>query len=219
MKEQNQFNWYKFFTTSMIAAGVGFFLLSLILPDIIWKDEDFSVDFSHHESEQIQAKRSTTNQFADSPVSVPRAEELTEVIAFLERMDKDRTDEEDVKESEGEIADESSDISIDEPRELPADFDSLGEEEERSGYSALELEEEKRTYNLYDHAPEGFDEYVRYDRSLGIEQLSSKFAPRRYSDREKRWFLEFIEQHDPRAWIFYHPINLNIYVFMGHLIE
>ena len=219
MKEQNQFNWHKFLTTSMIATGVGFFLLSLILPDIIWKDEDFNVDFSHHELEEIQAKGNTTNQFADPPVSVPRAEELTEVIAYLERMDKDHTDEEDVEESEGEIADESPDTSIDEPGELPADLVSLGEDYEHSNHPVVELQEEKRIFDLYDYAPEGFDEYVRYDRSLGIEQLSSKFAPRRYSDREKRWFLEFIDQHDPRAWIFYHPMNLNIYVFMGHLIE
>ena len=216
MKEQKQFNWHKFLTTSMIAAGVGFFLLSLILPNIIWKDEDFSVDFSHHESEQIQAKRSTTNQFADSPVSVPRAEELTEVIAFLERMDKDHTDEEDVEESEGEIADESPDISIDEPRELPADFDSLDEEEERSGYSDLELEEEKRTYNLYDHAPEGFEEYVKYDWSRSVdEQLTARYFP----PGDKQRFLDFIDQYDRRAWIFYHPYSLDIYVFMGHLIE
>ena len=216
MKEQKQFNWHKFLTTSMIATGVGFFLLSLILPDIIWKDEDFSVDFSHHESEQIQAKRSTTNQFADSPVSVPRAEELTEVIAFLERMDKDHTDEEDVEESEGEIADESPDISIDEPRELLADFDSLGEEEERSGYSAWELEEEKRTYNLYDHAPEGFEEYVKYDWSRSVdEQLTARYFP----PGDKQRFLDFIDQYDRRAWIFYHPYSLDIYVFMGHLIE
>ena len=216
MKEQKQFNWHKFLTTSMIATGVGFFLLSLILPDIIWKDEDFSVDFSHHESEQIQAKRSTTNQFADSPVSVPRAQELTEVIAFLERMDKDHTDEEDVEESEGEIADESPDISIDEPRELPADFDSLGEEEERSGYSALELEEEKRTYNLYEYAPEGFEEYVKYDWSRSVdEQLTARYFP----PGDKQKFLDFIDQYDRRAWIFYHPYSLDIYVFMGHLIE
>lgn len=216
MKEQKQFNWHKFLTTSMIATGVGFFLLSLILPDIIWKDEDFSVDFSHHESEQIQAKRSTTNQFADSPVSVPRAQELTEVIAFLERMDKDHTDEEDVEESEGEIADESPDISIDDPRELPADFDSLGEEEERSGYSALELEEEKRTYNLYEYAPEGFEEYVKYDWSRSVdEQLTARYVP----PGDKQKFLDFIDQYDRRAWIFYHPYSLDIYVFMGHLIE
>lgn len=216
MKEQNQFNRRKFLTTSMIAAGVGFFLLSLILPDIIWKDEDFSVDFSHHESEEIQAMGNTTNQFADPPVSVPRAEELTEVIAFLERMDKDHTDEEDVEESEGEITDESPDTSIDEPRELPADFEILGEEEERSGYSALELEEEKRTYNLYDHAPEGFEEYVKYDWSRSVdEQLTARY----FSRGEKKIFLDFIDQYDRRAWIFYHPYSLDTYIFMGHLIE
>ena len=75
------------------------------------------------------------------------------MIAYLERMDKEHTDGEYVQESEGKIVDESPDNSFDEPRELPADFESLGEEQEQSDYSALELEEEKRTYNLYDYAP------------------------------------------------------------------
>ena len=215
MKEQKQFAWHKFLTISMIVTGVGFFLLSLILPDIIWQDEDFSLD----KSEEIRAIGNITDQFADDTVSVHSEEELTRVIAYLERMDKEYVDDDYLEEYVGKIADESPDSSFDEHGELPADLASVGEEHEQSDNPALDLLEEKRIFNLYDYAPEGFDEYVQYDRSLGIEQLSSKFAPRSYSDREKRWFLEFIDQHDPRAWIFYHPYNLNTFVFMGHLIE
>ena len=134
----------------------------------------------------------------------------------MERMDKEHTDGEYVQESEGKIVDESPDNSFDEPRELPADFESLGEEQEQSDYSALELEEEKRTYNLYDYAPEGFEEYVKYDWSRSVdEQLTARYFP----PGDKQKFLDFIDQYDRRAWIFYHPYSPDIYVFMGHLIE
>ena len=134
MKEQKQFNWHKFLTTSMIAAGVGLLLFSLSLSNCAWK----------------------------------------------------------------------------------ADREGLGEEHEQLDSPALELEEVTRTYNLYDHAPEGFEEYVKYDWSRSVdEQLTARY----FSPGVKQIFLDFIDQYDRRAWIFYHPYSLDTYVFMGHLIE
>lgn len=134
MKEQNQFSGRKFLTTSMIAAGVGFFLLSLSLSNCAWK----------------------------------------------------------------------------------SDREGQGEEHERLDLPALELEEVTRTYNLYDHAPEGFEEYVKYDWSRSVdEQLTARY----FSRGEKKIFLDFIDQYNRRAWMFYHPYSLDTYIFMGHLIE
>lgn len=97
-----------------------------------------------------------------------------------------------------------------------ADREGLGEEHEQLDSPALELEEVTRTYNLYDHAPEGFEEYVKYDWSRSVdEQLTARY----FSRGEKKIFLDFIDQYDRRAWIFYHPYSLDTYIFMGHLIE
>ena len=134
MKEQKQFNWRKFWATSTIVAGVGFFLISLSLSNCAWK----------------------------------------------------------------------------------VDREGQGEEHQPLDSRALKLEEVTRTYNLYDHAPEGFEEYVKYDRSRSVdEQLTARYFP----PGDKQKFLDFIDQYDRRAWIFYHPYSLDIYVFMGHLIE
>lgn len=134
MKEQNQFNWHKFLTTSMLVTGVGFFLLSLGLSNCAWK----------------------------------------------------------------------------------ADLEGSGEEHAQSDKSALDLLEEKPTYNLYDIAPEGFEEYVEYDRSRSIdEQLTARYFP----PHQKRAFLDTINRYDLRARIFYHPYHLATFIFMGHLIE
>ncbi len=44
MKRQRGFDWFKFVTISMVVIGVGFFLISLILPRYIWRDEELGLE-------------------------------------------------------------------------------------------------------------------------------------------------------------------------------
>ena len=164
MEGQKRFNWHAFLMISMVIIGVGFFLLSLILPRLLWRDENLGLD----EPKKNQATDTVAKGTPNNSVSVPDDEEVAQLMANLESLDE-----------EHDSVDERPQIPIDEDGELTAERESLvessGSEHEPVDYTVQQAQEQKRKYNLYDHAPEGFEDYVQYDRSLGIDQLPSRW--------------------------------------------
>jgi hypothetical protein len=210
MKGQRRFNWHKFLMISMFVIGVGFFLLFLIPPRSLWRYESPGLD----EPERNQTTDMAAKRTSDNSVSVPSAEEVARFIAMLESLDEEH----DVADENPKTPDKNPGIPIDEDEELTAETERFsensGSEHEPVDSTAKETYEQKPKYNLYDCAPPDFEDYVQYDRSLDIDQLPSMWPL-----RQKRYFLEYIQQYPPGAWIFYHPYNMNIFVFMGHLYE
>ena len=202
MTGRKRFSWYKFSTISMVVIGVGFFLLSVILPRFLWRDENLGLN----EPEKKQATDTVGKRTSNPSVPVSSSQQVAQLTARLESWNSEDG-------QEDEIADESSKTPIDEGEELIAEEESLlensGSEHEPVDSTG---KEQKPKYNLYDHAPEGFEDYVQYDRSLGIDQL-----PSRWPSEQKQRFIEDIQQYSSEAWIFYHPYNMNTFVYMGHL--
>ena len=196
----------------MFASGVGFFLLFLILPRVLWRDDNLGLD----EPEGNQTADTVAKRTSNNSVSVPYAEEAARFMAMLESLDEEH----DVADENPKTPDKNPEIPIDEDEELAAEIESFlensGSEREPVDSTAKETyeQEQKPEYSLYDCAPPGFEDYVQYDRSLGIDQLPSMWPL-----RQKRYFIEYIQHYPPGAWIFYHPYNMNIFVFMGHLYE
>lgn len=203
MKGRRRFNWHKFLMISMFVIGVGFFLFFPAPPRSLWRNENLGLD----EPERNQSTDTVAKRTSDNSVSVPSAEEVARFIAILESLDE-----------EHDVADENPKIPIDEDEELTAEIESFledsGSEHEPVDSTAKETYEQKPKYNLYDCAPPDFEDYVQYDRSLDIDQLPSMWPL-----RQKQYFIEYIQRYPPGAWIFYHPYNMNIFVFMGHLYE
>ena len=212
MKKQRRFNWHRFLMISMFAVGVGFLLLSLTRPRFLWRDENLGLDEPERNQTTDTAAKGTSNNSS----SVPRAEEVARFIEILESLDEEH----DVADENRKTPDKNPEIPIDEDEELTAEIESFlensGSEHEPVDPAARETyeQEQKPKYSLYDCAPPGFEDYVQYDRSLGIDQLPSMWPL-----RQKRYFIEYIQQYPPGAWIFYHPYNMNIFAFMGHLYE
>ena len=80
MEGQRRFSWHKFFMISMFAIGVGFFLLILILPKSLWRDENLGLDEPERNQTTDTAAKGTSNNSS----SVPRAEEVARFIEILE---------------------------------------------------------------------------------------------------------------------------------------
>lgn len=87
MKRQKGFDWYKFVTISMVVIGVGFFLISLILPKHVWRDENPGLNRvkENQETAQILGSQSlntpshheSRNRLPDKP---EEARQIDEVI-------------------------------------------------------------------------------------------------------------------------------------------
>lgn len=98
MKQQKGFNWFKFVTISMVAIGVGFFLLSLILPKYIWRDEhlDFGTLDDYQKSPippQVAKNAVTHNEGSEVTLdSWDDASQIDEMLAWLESLESQDED-------------------------------------------------------------------------------------------------------------------------------
>ena len=178
MKRQKDFDWYRFFTISMVVIGVGFFLFSLILPRYVWRDEHGGIEHNQQVAEEMRPSP-LNSTLLNHPANPPQDEQdrdkqADEITATFELLNEENAAASGISSEEIPRGDTSNPSHVDfsekniDPAEVEAAIAAVNESAEN--YRRILIR--------------------RRDLALGLDRLYPETASEDFFENENREYLQ-----------------------------